>query len=356
MSRYLKAAFAALAPYVPGEQPRERKYIKLNTNESPYPPPQKVADAALEAAKTLRLYSDPESHALRAKAAEVFGVGMDEILMTNGSDEALNFAFMAFGDAEHPFVFPNHTYGFYSVLCRANGIPFRTIPLNADFTVNTEDYLSVRGHIVLANPNAPTGIALKKKEIERILQADESRVVIVDEAYADFSDENCLDLIHTYENLLIVRTFSKSRSLAGARLGFAVGQAALIADLNRVKNAVNPYNVNSMTALCGIAALDEEGYYREMCSRITRQRERTAADLRALGFTVLPSSTNFLFASTAAHHGKWLYARLKENGILVRHFDQEGIREYLRITIGTEAEMDAFLQTLQRILKEAEGA
>ncbi|MBQ8137199.1 MAG: aminotransferase class I/II-fold pyridoxal phosphate-dependent enzyme, partial [Clostridia bacterium] len=208
MSRYLKQAFSTLAPYVPGEQPRERKYIKLNTNESPYPPPPRVADAALEAEKTLRLYSDPESHALRAKAAETFGVGMEEILMSNGSDEALNFAFMAFGDDEHPFVFPNHTYGFYAILCRANGIPFQTIPLKADFTVNVQDYLSVKGNIVLANPNAPTGIALKKEEIERILRADESRVVIVDEAYADFSDENCLDLIHDYENLLIVRTFS----------------------------------------------------------------------------------------------------------------------------------------------------
>ena len=356
MSRFLKPAYRDLKEYVPGEQYQNVRFIKLNTNESPYPPSPRVPEEALAAAKTLRLYSDPESALLREKLAGHLGVDPACLLLSNGSDEALNFAFMAYGDDSHPFVFPNYTYGFYRVLCDALQIPFRTVPLKADFTLDADDYLGVKGNIVIANPNAPTGIAHPVAGIERILRANPDSVVIVDEAYADFNDENCLKLLPKYNNLVIIRTFSKSWSLAGARLGYAVADQGLIADMNRVKNSIDPYNVNRMTAGAAMAAIDEFDYYADMRRKIISTRERTAAALREMGFEILPSKTNFVFARLPGMDGETLYRKLKEKGVLIRHFTTPGISDFNRITIGRDEEMDILFERIREIMTETKGS
>ncbi len=352
MSRFLKEAFSSLACYVPGEQYREGRYIKLNTNESPYPPSPSVAIAAGEAARGLQLYSDPESTALRKSLAGLYGVGYENVIVSNGSDEVLDFAFLAYGDAAHPMVFPDITYGFYRVLCDVNGIPYTTVPLREDFTVCCADYDGIRGHIVLADPNAPTGIALSSRSVEALAARDPDRLVIVDEAYADFCGDNCLELTKRYDNVLVVRTFSKSRSMAGARLGYAVGNEKLIADLKTVKDSIDPYNVNLMTSACGIAAVGDNDYYMANCQRIVRTRQKTVERLSSLGFTVLPSSTNFVFARHPAVGGEKMYRMLKERGVLVRHFDKDRIRDFNRITIGSDEQMERFFDVLTGILKE----
>ena len=352
MSRFLKEAFSRLKCYVPGEQYQDRRYIKLNTNESPYPPSPLTVLRAGEAAKDLQLYSDPASAGLRKAIAGLHGVGPENVIVSNGSDEALNFAFLAFGDEKHPFAFPDVTYGFYRVLCDVNAIPYVTLPLAEDFTVRSGDYMTPGVHAVIANPNAPTGIAMPAAEVEKIARADRERVVIVDEAYADFSDENCLSLAMKYDNVLVVRTFSKSRSMAGARLGYAVGNEKLIEDLNKVKDSIDPYNVNRMTSAAGIAAIEDNDYYMANCERIRRTRARTAAGLEALGFTVLKSSTNFVFARHREIGGERIYRLLKENGVLVRHFDGERIRDFNRITIGSDEQMDRFFTVLRDVLKK----
>lgn len=352
MSRFFSGKYAALTPYTPGEQPKDLQYIKLNTNESPFAPPPSVAAAVKAEGERLYLYSDPESALLTQKTAEILGVKPSQVLMTNGSDEALNFAFMAFCDKDTPMVFADITYGFYPVFAKLNGVPYREIPLRSDFSIDYRDYLGVEGNIVIANPNAPTGIALPRTEIEQILQANPDRVVIIDEAYVDFGGESCVGLIEKYDNLLVTQTFSKSRSLAGARLGMAIGNEKLIADLNTVKYSTNPYNVNRMTAAAGYAVLCEEQWFADNCAEIARTREYTAAALREIGFTVLPSRTNFLFAKSDKIDGEKLYAELKKRGVLVRHFKAERIRDFNRITIGTKAQMDIFLQKVKEILGE----
>ncbi len=352
MSRFLKEAYRELREYVPGEQYPSARYIKLNTNESPYPPSPGVARKVQEAALTLRLYSDPENVLLREKLARHLNVDPANLLVTNGSDEALLFAFMAYGDKTHPFVFPFHTYGFYKVLCDALEIPYRQIPLNPNFTVKSADYMGTVENVVLANPNAPTGIAHPIHEIERILASNPDRILIADEAYADFNVENCLPLVARYENLVIVRTFSKSWSLAGARLGYVIANPTLIADLNRVKNSIAPYNVNRMTAQAAITAIEEFPYYAAMRDKIVATREKTSKSLREMGFEVLPSRTNFVFARYPGLDGERLYLRLKEKGILVRHFSTEGIRDFNRISIGLEEEMDTLLARLREIIQE----
>ncbi|MBO5908848.1 MAG: aminotransferase class I/II-fold pyridoxal phosphate-dependent enzyme, partial [Clostridia bacterium] len=253
MSRFLNTGFAKLVPYTPGEQPKNMDYIKLNTNESPFAPSPRSQKLAKAAAKNLQLYSDPECRDLVREAAEYFGVSTDEILFTNGSDEILNFAFMAF--CENGAAFPDITYGFYSVFAELNGVPYTEIPLKEDFTVDIEDYKGLNKTIFLANPNAPTGIALSVSETEEIIKSNPDNVVVIDEAYVDFGAESVLPLIRKYDNLLITQTFSKSRSLAGGRLGFGIGCKELIQDLNTIKYSTNPYNVNRMTAAAGIGAL-----------------------------------------------------------------------------------------------------
>ena len=353
MSRFFSEKYAALTPYVPGEQPRDMQYLKLNTNESPYPPIPAVVEAARVEAARANLYSDPTALALRQAVGARYGVSPDEVIAVNGSDEALNFAFMAFCDDRRPAVFPDITYGFYPVFARLNGVPYEEIPLRDDFTVDPEDYAARPGKTVfLANPNAPTGIFLPLAAVERIAASDPARVVVVDEAYVDFGGESALSLVPQYPNLLVVRTFSKSRSLAGARLGFAVGQAALIADLETIRNSTNPYNVNRMTLAMGKASLENDAVNMQNCETVAAVRDQTAEALRSLGFTVTDSSANFLFARHPAIGGETLYRKLKARGILVRHFSLPRIRDYNRITVGTAEQMKTFTAAVREILED----
>lgn len=350
MSRFFSDKYSLLVPYTPGEQPQDKKYVKLNTNESPFPPSQAVAKAVEAEAGKLQLYSDPECVALRKKAAEVFGVGENGIIMTNGSDEVLNFAFMAFADEKSPLRFADITYGFYPVFAELNRIPYTEIPLKEDFTLDPSDYMGVNETVVIANPNAPTGLALTVDTVEEIVKSNPDNVVIVDEAYIDFGGRSAIPLTRKYDNLLVTGTFSKSRSMAGARLGFGIGNEKLIADLNTVKYSTNPYNVNRLTAAAGIAALEENGYYMDNCKKIQQNRAWTTSELEKLGFTVLPSTANFIFAKSDKIGGEALYLTLKEKGILVRHFTKERICDYNRITIGTAEQMKIFIDTVKEII------
>ncbi len=355
MSSFQSSRFAGLTAYVPGEQPRDRRYIKLNTNESPYPPSESVLRAAAEAAKGLNLYCDPTALGLRMAAAEVYGVTPEMVLPVNGSDEILNFAFMAFCDRGTPVAYPETSYGFYPVLADLHGIIKREIPLKNDFSVDFHDYLGLGCTVVIANPNAPTGIALGLDEVERIVAANPGNVVVIDEAYVDFGAESAISLTKKYENLLVTRTFSKSHSLAGARLGFGIGDKGLIADLTAIKDSTNPYNVNAMTQAAGIAAFKDNGYYMENCRRVARTREDTAESLRALGFEATPSKANFLFVRHPEISGGELYEKLRGKGILVRHFSKESIAGYNRITVGAPEEMEALIRATRDILSGAGG-
>ena len=353
MSRFFSHKFDALTPSVPGEQPGDmQRLVKLNTNENPFPPSPKALLYAREHTRSPEKYSDPEGVELRRALSFLCGVKPEEIILANGSDEVLNFAFMAFCDAGHPAVFPDVTYGFYPVFCQLSGIPYREIPLKKDFSIDPEDYCRARGTVFIANPNAPTGMLLSLQEIEAILASDPDRVVVVDEAYIDFGGESCIPLIRKYPNLLVTRTFSNSRSMAGARLGFAVGNEALIGDLNTLRYSTNPYNVNSLTLALGLGTVLEEGYTQKNCAEIIRVRELAAERLKALGFRMTDSKANFLFARTDRIPGGELYRRLKERGVLVRHFDKPRIDDYNRITIGTEAQMDALVEAIKAILEE----
>lgn len=351
MSRFFSSKYEKLVPYTPGEQPKDMKYIKLNTNESPFPPSEKAVAAAAEIAKTLQLYSDPEVTPLVAKMAEVFGVEKDEVLMTNGSDEILNFAFMAYCDKDHPAAFANITYGFYPVFCEINNLPYEEIPLKDDFTIDVNDYIGINKTIFIANPNAPTGIALPVSEIEKIIKSNPDNVVVIDEAYVDFGGESCIPLTKKYDNLLVTQTFSKSRSMAGARLGFGIGNKKLIQDLNTIKYSTNPYNINRMTMAAGVGVLCDEEYTKKNCQTIIENRDFTTAELRKLGFEVLDSKSNFVFAKHPDRDGKEIYLELKARGILIRHFDKPLLCQYNRITIGTKEQMQALIDNLKELVK-----
>ena len=352
MSKYFSEKYKGLTPYTPGEQPKERKFIKLNTNESPYPPSQKAIDAALNAAKNLQLYSDPEAKLLHEKIAELCGVMPDCVLATNGSDEILNFAFMAFCDDKSPAIFPDITYGFYSVFAELNRVPYKTVPLREDFTVNVDDYCGVGGTVFIANPNAPTGICLGLDEIEKIVASNPDNVVVIDEAYIDFGGESAVSLTKKYKNLLVTHTFSKSRSMAGARLGFGVACPELISDLNTIKYSTNPYNVNSMTMAAGVGVLSDEEYTKANCESIIANREYAATELKALGFALTESKANFIFAKHKGIDGGELYLALREKGILVRHFTGARISQYNRITVGSREQMGALIKATKEILEE----
>ena len=341
-----------MTPYTPGEQPKERRYNKLNTNESPFPPSPKAIEAAAEAAKLLQLYSDPEAKKLCEKLSEILGVDADCVLPTNGSDEILNFAFAAFCDEEHPAIFADITYGFYSVFADLCRVPCVIKPLNEDFTVNVEDYCKNEGTVFIANPNAPTGILLPLGDIERIVKSNSDNVVVIDEAYIDFGGESAVQLTKKYDNLLVTQTFSKSRSMAGARLGFGVGCRSLIADLNTIKYSTNPYNVNSMTMAAGIGVLSDEEYTRANCKAIIENREWTVNELKNLGFEMTDSAANFIFAKSDKIDGGELYSALRERGILVRHFTKEKIAQYNRITVGSREQMEALIVAISEILEE----
>lgn len=349
MSRYFTDRFASLTPYTPGEQPKDMQYVKLNTNESPFEPSPGVKAAVAAQCGKLQLYSDPESTALRAKLAEVYGVRPGQVVVTNGSDEVLNFAFMAFGDG---LAFPDITYGFYPVFAQLNHIPYAEIPLKADFSIDPADYIGLDRTIVIANPNAPTGGCLSLADIERIVAGNPDNVVIIDEAYVDFGGESAIKLVDQYDNLLVIQTFSKSRSMAGARLGFGIGNEKLIADLNTIRYSTNPYNVNRMTEAAGIAALEENGYYMKNCQTIMENRAWATRALERLGFTVLPSVSNFVFAKSSQIGGEKLYLELKKRGVLVRHFTKERIQDFNRITVGTRRQMEILIAAITEILKE----
>ncbi len=353
MSRFFSSRYADLEPYTPGEQPRQfQKLVKLNTNECPFPPSEKALAYAAANTRSLNLYSDPDGAALREQLAALYGVGAENLVLGNGSDELLNFAFMAFCDGEKGVAFPNISYGFYPVYARLHHLPVQEIPLRPDFSIAPEDYDALGRTIVIANPNAPTGMALTRAQVEGIVRCNPDNVVVVDEAYVDFGAESCLPLIRDYDNLLVIQTFSKSRSLAGARLGFAAGDAALIRDLDRLRYSTNPYNINSMTLAVGLGVLLDEETTRANCRAIMENRAFAAAGLGELGFTVLPSKANFLFARSDRIDGLALYQALKARGVLVRHFSRPEIAAWNRITVGTREQMEILLQNIRAILEE----
>ena len=355
MSRFLADRYQGLEAYTPGEQPTDQRYIKLNTNESPFPPSPGVVQAICEdRVRELRLYSDPTCRALRQSIADRYGFGIENVFVSNGSDDILNFSFMAFcNGAKTGVAFPEISYGFYSVYADLYGIDAKKIPLKEDFRIDPKDYWNAGRTVVIANPNAPTGLTLSVADIEAIVQSNPQNVVLIDEAYVDFGAESCVELVHKYENLLVVHTFSKSYSLAGARLGFAIGNAALIADLEKIKYSTNPYNINRLSLLSGTVAMEESDYYMQNCLKIQENRAYTTKALESMGFTVLPSFANFVFAKSDRIGGEELYRKLKARGILVRHFSSEKIKEFNRITIGTMADMQALCCTVREILEES---
>ncbi len=354
MSRFFSSKYSALEPYTPGEQPQNmERLIKLNTNESPFPPSEKSLSYARENTRALNLYSDPNSALLTRRIAETYDVDPDMVLATNGSDEILNFAFMAFTDKDNPALFADITYGFYPVFAQLNATPFELVPLRDDYSLCVDDYIGKKGTVFIANPNAPTGMALPKSEIERLVASDPNRVVVVDEAYVDFGGESCIELTKKYKNVLVCQTFSKSRSFAGGRLGYGIGCRDLIADLNTIKYSTNPYNINSMTSAMGIGILDDQPYYSSNCKAIMENRSYTVGALRNLGFTVLDSKANFIFVSSNDIEGGDYYLRLKNRGIIVRHFTKPRLSNWCRVSIGTRKSMEAYIEATEEILKEA---
>ena len=352
MSRFMSQKFEKLIPYTPGEQPQDKAYIKLNTNESPFPPSDKALSRVAGILKRLMLYPDPDCTALDEAFAKRIGVAKEEVMAVNGSDEILNFAFAAFCDKQKEAVFPDITYGFYEVFADYNGVPYRKIPLENNFGVNIADYFHANATVFLANPNAPTGIALTLSEVEEIVKNNPENIVVIDEAYVDFGGESAVSLIHTYDNLLVTQTFSKSRSAAGARLGFGIACKSLIADLNTVRFSTNPYNINAMTMALGEGILDDEEYTRENCKKIIALRGVVQNELKQLGFEMTDSSANFIFAKHPAISGEKMYQKLKEKGILVRHFNGERIKDFNRITVGTKDEMAVLMEKIKEILEE----
>ncbi len=352
MSRFFSKKLSALTPYTPGEQPTDMKYVKLNTNESPFPASEKTIEEAQREFKRLQLYPDPDCKYLNRKAAEIFGVEEDEILFGNGSDEILNYAFMAFCDDETPAVFADITYGFYKVFAQVNNLPYTVIPLDEKYRLDIEKFRNTKGTLFIANPNAPTGIALTKEEITTLLESDKDRVVVIDEAYIDFGGESVTDLTDKYDNLLVVQTFSKSRSMAGARLGFAIGSKELIRDLNTIKYSTNPYNINRLTMAMGYGCLCDEEYTKKNCRAIEENRLYTVNELEKIGFSVLPSKANFIFAKTDKISGLDLYLKLKENGVLIRHFETPRLKDFNRITIGSKEQMETLIDKIKSVLEE----
>jgi histidinol-phosphate aminotransferase len=338
--------------YVPGEQPQDKSYIKLNTNEFPLPPSDSVK-AVLNSGKAddLRLYSDPTCSALKKAIADCYGLKAENVFCSNGSDEALALSFLAFCKKDDTAVFPDISYGFYPVFASFFNVKYREIPLKDDFSIDINDYFLDCGTVYIANPNAPTGLCLKKDDIEKILIHNKNHVVVIDEAYCDFCNDTSIGLIDKYENLLIVRTFSKSYALAGARIGFALGNAELIKYLEKAKYSFNPYNLDRLSIEIGVAAITDRKYFEYSISIIRKNRQALAEGLEKLGFTVLQSGANFVFAKKDGCDGEELYLKLKEKGILVRHFSKERIKDYLRITVGNAEQNKALLKTLEEILK-----
>jgi len=354
VSRYWSDLVRSLSPYVPGEQPRIPGLVKLNTNESPFAPsPRAIAAIQSAAADTLRLYPDPQSTRLRETLAAYHGVAPAQVFVGNGSDEVLAHAFTGLLKQPGPLLFPDVTYSFYPVYCRLFGIDHRTIPLDGEMRIRIADYQGDGGAIILPNPNAPTGIALSRADIARLLAARADVPVVIDEAYVDFGAESAIPLIPDHSNLLVVQTLSKSRALAGLRVGYAIGDEALIEALTRVKDSFNSYPLDRLAEAGAVAAIEDDAWFQQTRSTIIANRERLTATLRSLGFDVLPSSANFVFARHPRHDGAALTAALRERAILVRHFSGPRVADYLRITIGSEPELDRLTEALAAILGEA---
>ena len=351
MKEFWSTRIRDAVPYVPGEQPRQGKWIKLNTNENPYPPSPRALEAIAQAAnEQLRLYPDPECTGLRAAAAQCWGVKPEQVFCGNGSDEILAFCFQAFFDPDRPVVFPAVSYSFYPVYADYFGLKCRQIPMNEDFSVPLERLWGDNGGVVLPNPNAPTGRAVDLEELEALLEHNPQAVVLIDEAYVDFGAPSAVPLIERYPNLLVVQTLSKSRSLAGLRVGFALGQENLIAALRCVRDSINSYTVDRVAQAAAAAALEDRDYFDQTRRKIMDTRERTAQVLEQLGFLVCPSKSNFLFIRHPDTEGKALFDGLRQRGILVRRWDREEIRDWLRVTVGTDEQMQTLLETLREIL------
>lgn len=353
MSRFLKDRYKSFQSYTPGEQPQDQEYIKLNTNESPYPPAPEVMRALKETdLEKLRLYPDPTGRKLKEKIAALYGVKPENVFLSNGSDDILNFSFMAFNDADDNLIFPDITYSFYKVIAGLHDVSYREVPLKEDFTIDVDAFCSdTRSNVVIPNPNAPTGIELGLDSIRRIAEAGRDRLVLVDEAYVDFGGTSAVPLTKEYDNILVSQTFSKSRSFAGGRLGFAIGNESLIKDLELIQYSTNPYNVNRLSMILAEASLDADDYYKENSMKIQKTREWTASALEALGAQVLPSKSNFAFATVPGMSGEDLYSGLKKKGILIRHWNQPRIENWVRITIGTDQQMEKLAEAMKEMVK-----
>ncbi len=340
-----------LEPYTPGEQPRDQSYIKLNTNENPYPPSPQVTDAlrAFEA-ENLRRYPDPQSLALTEALADYHGLAPDQVFIGNGSDEVLAHAFQAFFCRNDPLLFPDISYSFYPVYCALYRIEYRKVPLDEAFRINPRDYATTNGGIIIPNPNAPTGIALELAAIRELLADNPESAVIIDEAYVDYGAQSAVELIEEFPNLVVIQTFSKSRSLAGIRLGFAFAQASMIDALQRIKNSFNSYPIDSLASAVGLAALGDEAYFQQCRERVICSREKLAGALANLGFEVFPSASNFLFVRHPKASAESIYLDLKAGGILVRYFKSARIDDCLRISIGTEEECESLIQAIESLL------
>lgn len=355
MSKYWSPIVHRLTPYTPGEQPKLDRLVKLNTNENPYgPSPRAIAAMQKEVGETLRLYPDPECHDLKAAIAKYHDVTTDHVFVGNGSDEVLAHAFNALLKQDAPILFPDITYSFYPTYAKLYEVAYTAVPLSETFTINVDDYLGHGkdiGGILFPNPNAPTGCLLPMNAIERMVAGNPDRVVIVDEAYVDFGGETAIGLAKRYDNVLVVHTLSKSRALAGLRVGFAIGHPDLITALERVKNSFNSYPLDRVAIAGATAAIEDDAYFRETCQAVIASRETLTAALQELGFAVLPSAANFVFATHPGHDAATLSAALRERGIIVRHFNTARINQYLRITVGTDAACQELLGALGQIIR-----
>ncbi|MCD7771239.1 MAG: histidinol-phosphate transaminase [Oscillospiraceae bacterium] len=351
MNNFLISKYKDVEPYVPGEQPRDKKYIKFNTNESPYPPSEAVLRAVKESARSLQLYPDPACRDLKAALAGSLGLEPENILPTNGSDEVLSLSFMAYAHDEKPAYYADVTYGFYDVLSGLFNVKANHFSLCDDFTIDIEQYCELdSGLIVIANPNAPTGIAIGVDEIEKICKESPNCVVLIDEAYVEFGAESCVGLVAKYPNLIVSRTYSKSMSLAGARLGYAIANNDRITELETLKYTLNPYSVNRTALAAGVSTIEDIEYYRNNCKLVADTRDKTAEKLRSLGFELTDSKTNFVFCRHPGVEASELSDKLRQAGILVRHFTGERTNDWLRISIGTPEDMSALTDTLEKIL------
>jgi histidinol-phosphate aminotransferase len=352
MSRFWSAVVHGLTPYVPGEQPKLANLVKLNTNENPYGPSPKALEAMrAEVGDSLRLYPDPNADRLKGAIAACHGVKPAQVFVGNGSDEVLAHTFLALLKHEKPLLFPDITYSFYPVYCGLYGVEYQTVPLTESFGIRVDDYMQPNGGIIFPNPNAPTGCPLPLAEIERLLKANADSVVVIDEAYIDFGGESAVALVDRYPQLLVIHTLSKSRSLAGLRVGYAIGHPDLIDALNRVKDSFNSYPLDRFAIAGAAAAMEDRSYFEETCRKVVATRSRLVGELEALGFEVLPSAANFIFARHARHGGAELTAKLRERSIIVRHFKNPArIAPFMRITVGTDAECETLVATLKEIL------